>query len=121
MKKLIAFTSIALSAVFAVALINSEAGENYGKPSAESSEIKKDHWASASSCTDDSGITHKRGQKGFESCVQVMRDQEHEMSGEVYIEEEQAATVEQAAPEKSKSGSKYKLDKDTVDTGSTYY
>lgn len=37
---------------------------------------KTDYWKSAKSCTDDQGVSHRRGTKAFKSCVEKKRQQE---------------------------------------------
>jgi hypothetical protein len=110
MRKLIIGSSLAVITVFAVLLANADEGQD-SMPSSpqpgisESADTstphgtaaskeriqarskehaaKGDHWKTAKTCTDESGVIHKRGQKGFNTCVEHMRQKEAQMGGTV--------------------------------------
>lgn len=94
MKKLIVASSLAIITTFAVMLANAS-DETTPPDNADSAAytetptkteeqktapgtvgIHADHWKTAKTCTDEAGVTHKRGQKGFNTCVESMRKKE---------------------------------------------
>lgn len=94
MKKLIMMSSLSLITVFAVLLANasddtspSESADQVSYKTGTTSEPKEqpgtaaehaDHWKTAKTCTDEAGVIHKRGQKGFSQCIESMRKKSHE-------------------------------------------
>lgn len=101
MKKLIVASSLAMITTFAVLLANasddttpsdhsdsaayteSQKSGTTGSPETEEQKTAPgtvgthaDHWKTAKTCTDEAGIIHKRGQKGFNACVESMRKKE---------------------------------------------
>jgi hypothetical protein len=103
MRKLIMASSLAIITVFAVLLANADETQESGSTQQpgitesadanlqpESREqprtkggMKADHWKTAKICTDENGVVHKRGQKGFNTCVEHMRRKEEQMGGTI--------------------------------------
>lgn len=112
LRKLIALCSVSFGIAFAVALANANDGDSMSSTDSVNQQagtsgmdatkstpttpgmtgdadintrtevIRENHWKTAKTCTDDQGVTYKRGKKGFQTCVDNMRRKE-QMSGEM--------------------------------------
>lgn len=82
MKKVIAISSIGLSLGFAMALVNAD--DTRVSSTTESSTTQKTS-STPSSCTDENGVTHKKGEKSFASCLKMSEKTQkktHQMGGQ---------------------------------------
>ncbi|OFZ55787.1 MAG: hypothetical protein A2428_18025 [Bdellovibrionales bacterium RIFOXYC1_FULL_54_43] len=76
--------------------MSGKSGESSDMSSADTSKSAKqarsDRWRTAKSCTDESGVTHRKGTKSFKECVDAKRRQEQQMGGQTGSEMSPPAT-----------------------------
>ena len=77
---------------------------------------KKDHWASATECTDSTGMTYKKGTKSFTRCINVKRSQERAQMNQENKSSEQGGTSGSSDQNQSNESTTTKSDSSKTET-----